>query len=168
MDDMKIIMRCQIGQKDAFQELISIYHPFVYKFLVKISGNEVISEDLTQETFIKIINNIEKFDTRGKAKFSTYVITIAKNTYIDYLRKERKMINYVSVEESFNIEDINSNIENLVIDKIYNKDILGKLENLMEEQKLVIKLKYIEGLTLKEISDKLSFESKNTYWYYKT
>lgn len=162
MDDMKIIMRCQIGQKDAFQELISIYHPFVYKFLVKISGNEVISEDLTQETFIKIINNIEKFDTRGKAKFSTYVITIAKNTYIDYLRKELKMINYVSVEESFNIEDINSNIENLVIDKIYNKDILGKLENLMEEQKLVIKLKYIEGLTLKEISDKLSFESKNT------
>jgi len=90
VEENNLIKKCQRGDKEAFQLLISQYHPFIYKFLVKITNNDQIAEDLTQETFLKVIRTIEKFDTTGQAKFSTYVISIAKNAYIDYLRKEKR------------------------------------------------------------------------------
>lgn len=160
MDDKKLIKRCQVGDKEAFQELISKYHPFVYKFLIKITEDEQVAEDITQETFLKIIKNMEKFDVHGKAKFSTYIITISKNCYIDYLRKEKKFLQDVPIGETINAEDINTNTENIVIDKIYGEVVIKELENLSEEQKIAIKMKYIEGLTLKEIGEKLELEPK--------
>ncbi|MFL0198801.1 RNA polymerase sigma factor [Clostridium sp. WILCCON 0269] len=160
MDDSKLIKKCQVGDKGAFQELISKYHPFVYKFLIKITQDEEIAEDITQETFLKVIKNIEKFDVYGKAKFSTYIITVSKNCYIDYLRKEKKFLQRISIDEAINTENVNAKVESLVIDKIYAEAIIKELENLSEEQKLVIKMKYIEGLTLKEIGEKLELEPK--------
>lgn len=127
MDDNKLIKKCQIGDKEAFQELISKYHPFVYKFLIKIAENEEVAEDITQEAFFKDYKNIEKFDVYGKAKFSTYIITISKNCYIDYLRKE-KFLHNAAMDENINIEDINVNIENLVINKIYSEAIIKELK----------------------------------------
>jgi RNA polymerase sigma factor, sigma-70 family len=160
MEENKLIKRCQVGDKEAFQELISKYHPFVYKFLIKVTANEDVAEDITQETFLKIIKNIEKFDVHGKAKFSTYTITVSKNCYIDYLRKEKKFLQDLAIDENINTEDINTNTENIVLDKIYGEEVKKELENLSEEQKLAVKMKYMEGLTLKEIGDKLELEPK--------
>ena len=92
MDDIKLIKRCQNGDKEAFQELVKMYHPYVYRFLIRTTGDEQLSQDLTQDTFIKIIRSIEKFDIYGKAKFSTYIITVSKNCYIDYLRKQKNFM----------------------------------------------------------------------------
>lgn len=158
MEDNKLIKRCQSGDKEAFQELISGYHPYVYKFLIKMTGDEDISEDITQETFIKLIRNIEKFDIYGKAKFSTYLITLCKNCYIDYLRKNKKYINNIYIDENLNIGY--TNVEEMVIDKIEYENINKSLEKLPEDQRIVIKMKYIEGLTLKEIGEKLEIEPK--------
>ena len=160
LDDKKLIRECQKGEKEAFQELISKYHPFVYKFLVKITEDEYIAQDLTQTTFLKIIKNIDKFGVNGKAKFSTYIIAIAKNSYIDYLRKEKNFMQAVPIDESISIEDIGTNIEEFVLDKMSIEDIMSKMNNLTEEQRMVIKMKYIEGLTLKEIGEKLDLEPK--------
>jgi RNA polymerase sigma-70 factor (ECF subfamily) len=160
MEDIKLIKKCQIGDREAFNELISKYHPNVYKFLIKISNDENIAEDLTQETFIKIIRNIEKFDVHGSAKFSTYIITIAKNLYIDYLRKERKLLPDTCLDESYIIGNAGESIEEVVTDKIYSEEIIASMEKLTEEQKLAIRMKYIEGLTLKEIGDALGLEPK--------
>ncbi|KPU27275.1 RNA polymerase subunit sigma-24 [Caloranaerobacter sp. TR13] len=160
MEDKKLIKRCQKGDKEAFQELISKYHPFIYKFLVKIAEDEQLAEDLTQDTFLKIIRNIDKFDIDRKAKFSTYAVAIAKNLYIDYLRKENKFKKVIPINKNFDIEDFSINVENIVIDKMFGQDIIEKMGKLTEEQKLVIKMKYIEGLTLKEIGDILELKPK--------
>lgn len=160
MEDTRIIKRCQMGHKEAFQELISKYYPFVYKFLVRISENENLAEDLTQDTFIKIIRNIENFDVNGSAKFSTYIIAISKNLYIDHLRQEKRILPSVPIDQYLNIGDAGIDIEDTVIYKMYNQDILDNMEKLTEVQKIVIKMKYIEGLTLKEIGDTLNLEPK--------
>jgi RNA polymerase sigma-70 factor (ECF subfamily) len=157
VEDNSLIKKCQRGDKEAFQLLISKYHPFVYKFLLRIADNGQTAEDLTQETFIKVIRNIDKFDTAGKAKFLTYVISIAKNSFIDYLRREKRYGTNIPITE---IEDVNIVVEDTVIDKLYEQSILANLEALSEEQKIAIKLKYIEGLTLKEIGDRLDLEPK--------
>lgn len=158
MEDNRLIKKCQSGDKEAFQELISRYHPYVYKFLIKMTGNEDVSEDITQETFIKLIRNIDKFDIYGKAKFSTYIITLCKNCYIDYFRKNNKYINDIYINETLNIEY--DNVEEKVLDKIQYEDINTSFEKLPEDQRIVIKMKYIEGLTLKEIGEKLEIEPK--------
>lgn len=160
MEENSLIKKCQQGDKEAFQLLISWYHPFVFKFLLKNTDNEQTAEDLTQETFIKLIRNIEKYDIKGKAKFSTYVITIAKNAYIDYLRKEKRFMQNIPLSETLNLEDVSIHVEDIVIDKLYRQGIFENMEDLPEEQRIAIKLKYIEGLTLKEIGDLLNLEPK--------
>lgn len=160
MEDNELIYRCRDGEKAAFQELISKYHPYVFKFLVKITENEHLAEDLTQEVFIKIIRNIDKFDVYGKAKFSTYAVTIAKNSYIDYVRKEKSFLLLGPVEDISSIEAVVPGFEGAVVDRLYVENIMEQMENLTDEQKIVIKLKYVEDLTLKEIGDMLDLEPK--------
>lgn len=160
MEENNLIKKCQRGDKEAFQLLISRYHPYVYRFLVKITDNEHSAEDLTQETFIKVIRNIDKFNIAGKAKFSTYIISIAKRTYIDYLRREKKSGANIPFPENFVFEDVNIRFEDTIIDKLCGQSILTDVEGLSEEQKIAIKLKYIEGLSLKEIGSQLNLEPK--------
>lgn len=159
MEDKELIKKCQAGEKEAFQELIVKYHPFVYKFLIKVTQNKHEAEDLTQETFLKLIRNIEKFDIECNTKFSTYLITVAKNSYIDYFRKQSKL-SFSSIDESFELVDKNYNLENTILDAFEGKAALEKLEELSKEQRIAIKLKYIEGLTLKEIGERLEIEPK--------
>jgi len=160
MEHSVLIKRCQVGDKEAFQELISKYHPFIYKFLIRLTKDEESAEDLTQETFIKIIRNIDKFDINGKAKFSTYLVTVSKNCYIDYLRKTQKYVMTNPLEESFQAEDHKFNLEKNVIDKMDSLDVLEVMKQLPDNQRIVIEMKYIEDLTLKEIGDALNLETK--------
>jgi RNA polymerase sigma-70 factor (ECF subfamily) len=151
---------CQNGDKEAFHNLISKYHSIVYKFLIKITENANLSEDLTQETFLKVIRNIDKFDLHGKAKFSTYMMTIARNCYIDELRRSKGYkLNY-NIDDVLDIPSHEEGVEEKIVNKIYGGEVAKTLESLTKEQRIVIKLKYIEGLTLKEISGMLDLEPK--------
>lgn len=54
MNELKVLKQCQNGNKQAFNELITFYYPFVYKFLLKITNKNDVAEDMTQETFLKL------------------------------------------------------------------------------------------------------------------
>jgi RNA polymerase sigma-70 factor, ECF subfamily len=159
MEDNELIIQCKNGEKSAFENLISKYHPVVFKYLCRISGDEFIAEDLVQETFIKMIRGIEKYDTYGKATFQTYLICMAKNCYIDYYRKEKKRSKDIIIDENLSSEEFN-NIEELVLSKMDNVIIFEAMENLTDNQKMVIRMKYIDELTTKEIGEILNIESK--------
>lgn len=158
MEDNKIIKRCQLGDKSAFEELITYYHPYVYRYLVRLCGNDTLAEDLTQEVFIKVIRNIDKFDLKGKAKFSTYIITFCKNCYIDYYRKNKNIINNAVIDDNQVLQY--EGVEDKVLDKMDAESAISALEKLPEEQSLVIRMKYLEDMTLKEIGEKLKLEPK--------
>lgn len=156
MNDKKLIKKCQNGDKESFNELIKYYYPIIYKFLIKLTTNKDVTDDLVQETFIKLINKIDKYDINGKASFGTYLITIAKNTYIDYLRKIKKELQEIDIEQ---IPD-NINFE-VSYSKKDNYDLLLKeIEKLPINQKEAIKLKYLEGYSLEEIATLQKVESK--------
>ena len=150
-----MIIKCQKGEKKAFNELITIYYPYVSKFLVKLTSDEEIAQDLVQETFLKLIINIEKFDVKGTAKFSTYLMKIARNCYLDYLRKKQRISSEVDIET---ISDAIS-----IEDKIEKKEelnrVLEELEQLPFEQAQAIKMKYLEEYSLKEIANKMGTKS---------
>lgn len=154
MNDSRLVKRCQNGEKDAFNELISIYYPYVFKFLLKLTGSKEKTEDITQDTFIKMIKNIDKFNFKG-ASFSTYIITIAKNTYIDYIRKCKSEL------QEF---DINMFGDVYYDENLYNKlsydEALRCIDELPLLQKEAVRLKYLEGYTLNEIAERQNTEVK--------
>lgn len=144
----KLIKKCQNGNKAAFNELITFYYPFIFKFIMKLTNNKDTTDDIVQETFIKMIKNIDKFDLKGKATFSTYLIKIAKNTYIDFIRKKSHELQEIDID---NLEDNLSNEYSYMIHEDYNT-LVEKINGLPHDQKEAIKLKYLEGYTLEEIS----------------
>lgn len=156
MDEFFLIVSAQKGEKEAFESLITFYYPYVSKFLLKICGDVTLSEDLTQETFLKLIRGIEKFDVHGKASFSTWVMTISRNCYIDYLRKNRQEL--LSLEEQ-NMPSYFS-VQDAVFNHLQVDEMLKSLESLPPEQAAAIQLKYLEQQTLQEIAQQLSCEPK--------
>lgn len=145
MNEKELIKRCQNGDRTAFDELIRAFYPYVTKYLLKLTQDEHLTEDLTQDVFLKLIRTIERYDINGKAAFATYIITIAKNTFIDYTRKNKPIP--ADIPET----DSGFNVENAVLNGMQYAEILKCIENLPPGQAEAIRLKYIDDCTLKEI-----------------
>lgn len=156
MNDKAIIKRCQRGDRQAFDELIRLYYDYVFGFLLKNTADEILSEDLTQETFLKMIRSIEKYDPGGSASFGTWLITIAKNCYIDYLRRNRIRLEDI---DSLPVED-ERNVADEVERKLQYEQIMEAMETLPPEQALAIKLKYVEDMTLAQIAEQFGVQQK--------
>lgn len=124
MNEKEIIKRCQNGDKAAFNELIRVFYPYVTKYLLKQSYDETLTEVLTQDVFLKVIRTIERFNPNGKTSFATYVITIAKNTFIDYTRRSKNVFSDLS-DIDLKSDD---NIENSVITSMQYREVLKYID----------------------------------------
>lgn len=71
---------------DVYQK----YASFIFKYLLTLTNNEQAAEELTQETFYQAIKSIDNFHDNGKAKFSTWLCSIAKNVWLQELHREKK------------------------------------------------------------------------------
>ena len=156
MNEKALIKKCQRGDRQAFDELIRLYYDYVSGFLLKTTTDEILTEDLTQETFLKMIRNIEKFDPGGSAAFGTWLITIAKNCYIDHLRRNRI---YLEDIESLPIEDT-QNVADEVERRLQYEQVMKAMETLPPEQALAIRLKYVEDMTLAQIAERFGVQTK--------
>ena len=156
MNDKALIKKCQCGDRQAFDELIRLYYDYVFGFLLKNTADEILSEDLTQETFLKMIRSIEKYDPGGSASFGTWLITIAKNCYIDHLRRNRIHLEDI---DSLPVED-ERNVADEVERKLQYEQIMDATEMLPVEQALTIKLKYVEDMTLAQIAEQFGVQQK--------
>ncbi|MGE5631020.1 MAG: RNA polymerase sigma factor [Caulobacteraceae bacterium] len=156
MNEIELVLACQKGEKQAFNDIIIRYYPYVSKFLLKITADETVSEDLTQDTFLKLIRSIDRFDVYGKATFATYLMAIAKNCYIDYLRKNKNIILSIDDQE---VADVWT-VENKVLKEIEASEIIKAIDTLPWEQAQAIKLKYLEQLTLQEVAERFNTHPK--------
>ena len=155
MNERAIIKKCQNGERQAFDELIRLYYNYVSRFLLKLTADKALSEDLTQETFLKMIRGIDKFDPKGNAKFGTWLITVAKNCYIDHLRKNRVYLEDIDEISASDNRDFADETER----HIRYEELLAAVEDLPPEQGEAIKLKYVEDMTLREIAERFGVKS---------
>lgn len=156
VDVKKLIKRCQRGDQQAFDDLIRLYYSYVSGFLLKACNDRYLCEDLTQETFLKMIQNIEKYDLKSKTAFGTWLIAIAKNCYIDWLRRNKTQMEDI---DSFQFED-SVNIEQQVSQKMEYEQVMEALQSLPPEQAEAIRLKYLEDMTLAEIAERFNVQPK--------
>ena len=113
-------------------------------------NNPVVSDDLVSSIFMKVVENIGRFDER-KASFSTWIFAIARNTMIDYFRK---------IKTNSNIDDFVDSVKcSLAFEDEYrrysqekNGDIAELVSILNDREKQIIHMRYFEGLSLKEIA----------------
>lgn len=148
MNEKSLIRRCKNGDEEAFNELIRLFYPYVSKYLIKLTCDEYLAEDLTQETFIKMIRGIDNYNLSSGAGFGTYIITIAKNTYIDHYR--RKRAECVPIEE---VSAGEKGFEDDVITRVEYETVLAHIDKLPPQQRDVLRMKYIDEFTLREIEE---------------
>lgn len=149
MNEKELIRQCQAGEKAAFDELIRMYYPYVSKYLLKLTGDETLTEDFVQETFLKMIRTIDQFDRNGKASFATYLIATAKNTWIDHVRRNRAVFSELSEADG----QPDKSLEQQALSNIRYEEIVRYIHDLPQNQADAIRLKYIEEYTLKEIEE---------------
>ena len=118
----------------------------VYKFLICLTHNKEISEDLTQETFYRAIMNIDKFN--GNCKMSVWLCEIAKNLWLNELKRRKKIVfTDLDTIEMYNQYSIDEEVEN----KKQIEELNKKISILDKEVQKVVYLKIYGGMTFKEI-----------------
>jgi RNA polymerase sigma factor (sigma-70 family) len=119
--------------------------PIVTRYLYRYVGSE--AEDVASDACIKALKNLDKYD--GRAKFSTWLVTIARNTALDAIRKHKPIYtdNAVFLENhggSYEIDDAPDYTE-----------LHAAIASLSEKHQEVIQLHYIEGLKYREIAERI-------------
>ncbi len=148
------------GDHNAFGEIVEIYKDRIYQLCYRMLGNAHEAEDIAQEAFIRAYVNIERYNINRK--FSTWLYRIATNLCIDRIRKKKP--DYFLDAEVAGTDGLNlysqvkskemspdEKVAKMELQEIIQMEIL----KLPEKYRSVILLKYIEELSLKEISEVL-------------
>lgn len=133
-----------------FEQIYSTYFKSVYLYVMQVSGNEHIAEEITSETFFKAINSIDSF--RGDCDMRVWLCQIAKNTYFSYLKKNKKVL---SIDESDlqNVADPDAGIDVQIGEQKEARLIRKILHDMSDPYKEVFMWRVFGELSFKEIAD---------------
>lgn len=143
---MNLIEKAKYGNISALNTLLTENYPILQGYVIKMTGNTDISQDIVQETMLKAVINIKKYIP--KAKFSTWLITIATNLYRDLLRKTK---NLELIDDAIETKELGP--EEAVIANIEYNAIKEILHKLPYEKRSVFILKHYYGYKYEEIAD---------------
>lgn len=132
-----------LGDKKAFSRLVEAYQSPVRRFFFNLTGDEELSKDLAQDTFVKAWLNIGSF--RAVSKFSTWLYRIAYNTFYDHTRSKKTF-------DCLNMETMSDIIAADTPDRDMRMDFTQALKVLKADERVVILLFYMEDLTINKIS----------------
>jgi RNA polymerase sigma factor (sigma-70 family) len=148
-DDLVVLIKNR--DQKAFSYLYDNYSKALFGIIYAIVGDYEETEDLIQNTFIKIWNSFENYDS-SKGRLYTWMINIARNVAIDFKRSKNNKNQNQNV--SNNVNEVNNMFtEDFSSDTIGLKDVVEKLKN---EDLQLIDLAYYKGYTQQEISEELN------------
>lgn len=156
IQDSELISLYLNGDESALEKLIIRHKSKIYNFIYSKIGDEVLTEDIFQDTFIKVINTLKRGKYNEEGKFISWVMRIAHNLVIDHFRKENRMPKYDNGGEFdvfLTIKDKGLNVENTLIKDQIESDLRVLIEELPQEQKEVLKLRHYNDLSFKEIAE---------------
>jgi RNA polymerase sigma-70 factor (ECF subfamily) len=143
-------VRLRRGDPDAFDALLTRYQNRLYRYLLRLTGNTAVAEDLFQETWLKMITHIHRYDERRP--FEPWLYSVARNLAIDHLRKASPQ----SLDEPSETGEARS--------ALMGDDEPGSLERLLEEERRGLLEKRLEQLpALYREALSLRFEEEMTF-----
>jgi RNA polymerase sigma-70 factor (ECF subfamily) len=158
--DQQLVKRTLQGDTYAFDELVKTYQNKVYMLAYRYMGNEDDANDMAQEAFIKAYRSLRSF--KGDASFGTWIYRITTNVCLDELRRRKRKIVPISLDEPLATLDgteIEREIsdQSLAADVVYEKKEFSRniqllLDEMKYEHKTVIVLRDIMELSYEEIA----------------
>lgn len=125
----------------------------IYSYIRMLVKDDTLAEDLTQETFVKAYVGLNEF--RNEAKTSTWLIRIARNVTIDYLRKKRPLLLF-SLETGINLIS-KDNVEHSVVADEETQELYEKISQLKRSYREVIMLRKIHEFSISETAETLNW-----------
>ena len=154
--DALLVKNYIAGDENALTILINKHQSKIYGFIYSKLSDRDISDDIFQDTFIKVIKTLKSNSYNEEGKFLPWVMRISHNLIIDHYRRNKKMPMYRETEE-FSIFSIMSDnvpsIESQLITTQVENDLRKLIEELPAEQKEVLMMRMYQDLSFKEISE---------------
>ena len=159
-DDQHYIDKVLKGDTNSFANLVDKYKDLVYSLVIKMTKNREEAEEISQDTFIKAFQNLEKF--KGESKFSTWLYKIAYRTCLDTLKKNKNHrsnydINEITLNQIKSTDSILNDLERKDRANVM-KDCLDKLPS---EERSILWMFYFDELSLKEIIEVTNLSEAN-------
>lgn len=150
--ERELIESCQRGERDAFRALFEAHKDKVYSVALRYSGDQSAAMDIAQETFLKLFSAIREF--RGEASFESWLYRLVVNSCLDRKRRGRRLVPLLDEV----VEALRFSGEN-VLHKLLRAELSERVNavvgSLPPEQRMVIVLRYTQGLSYEEIADAL-------------
>ncbi|NDD92684.1 RNA polymerase sigma factor [bacterium] len=159
--DEEWMVRLKANQREAFDALYEKYKRPIMSYIYSMTRDQNLSEDLTQETFLKLYRTRESYV--ASAKFSTFLWTIAKHTTFDHLAKKKELLHAQSdaFGEPLESKDESPGADELMIREIEESKVRECLERLSPRAKHIVALRIFSEETYSEIS-KITSETEGT------
>ncbi|MGN1402079.1 MAG: RNA polymerase sigma factor SigY [Bacillus sp. (in: firmicutes)] len=152
-EEDRLITEAQQGSEKAFAALFQLHYPFLYKYMIKLTMNPSLAEDIIQETMLKSYMNINRYDRRSR--FSSWLITIATRTYVDMYRKKKRERLFLKRASNEMNEWIRWRMKQSSPEYFELADVLLDLDPIY---RLPLLLKHYYGYTYEEIAKMLSIK----------
>ena len=163
MELNEAIIKAKENNQMAFNFLLETYWNDVFGFMIKRTQNENDAEDITIETFFKAFDKIDSFDS--KFKFKTWLITIAKNTHLDSVRKQKNTLSNETTEEDekrvYWIRDETPSAEDKLITEQNLAALLKDIKKLKPHHQEIIQLRYFQEQSYHEIAKTIGVPINN-------
>ena len=156
LPDALLVKEYVAGNEDALAKLIKRHESKIYGFIYSKIPDRDITNDIFQDTFIKVIKTLKSNSYNEEGKFLPWVMRISHNLVVDHYRKTKKMPMFRETEE-FSIFSIMSDdsltIENKIISEQVEMDLKKLIEELPADQKEVLVMRMYQDMSFKEISE---------------
>ena len=139
-DMERLVARAQEGDRDALEELYLKHFDRIYSYLHMTVGNRHDAEDLTTQTFLKMLESIGRF-TWGAAPFSAWLFRIAHNLAMDHFRSRRRWQPEEEVPEPVGM--VEASAEEQALRSLSDQSMFDLIEELSDEQRQVLILKFV-------------------------
>ncbi|MDQ2824948.1 MAG: sigma-70 family RNA polymerase sigma factor [Verrucomicrobiota bacterium] len=163
VSELDLVKRCQAGETEAFDELVTRYRTRIFGMIYNMVHNEQDAWDLAQDSFVKAWKSIKRF--QGKSSFYTWIYRIVMNVTIDWLRKKQIKGAGAEFDDSVQLKEIDPasktvpKADALPYEHMQRTEIRAQIDNaiaqLSPEHRAVILMKETEGMQYHEISETL-------------
>jgi RNA polymerase sigma-70 factor (ECF subfamily) len=151
ISDKILVRKAKRGDREAYGMLYLKHLDSIYRYIYfRVNQDRYEAEDLTEIVFFKAWDKLDYFEEDGVG-FRAWIYKIAHNLVIDHYRDNKKR-----AELNDSIPDESQNVEEKVLKDLESKNLLKAIEQLSEEQREVITMKFIEGFSNKEIGKVLN------------
>ena len=160
LTDDELVSLYAEGNNTAFDVLLSRYQSKLYSYIFYIVHDEEVANDLFQDTFLKVIMRIQDGSYTGYGKFQAWLTRIAHNLVMDYFRDKEQALTISNDEVDYDLLNNARLAEHTTEDQMLVsqslKDAKAIMDLLPEPQSEVVKMRFYDNMSFKEIAEKLN------------